>query len=278
MELIDYLRMLGRRWRWVAALALLGLAGGVLYVLTAPKVYEATSEVFVGSVLSPGGGSASAAQSASQFTLARMQSYSALVDSTVVAQSVSEELGRPIDNGDFADQVSATVPDDTVLLRITVADGDPQVAADLANATAIRLGDTIESLEAPAAGQESPVNVTTTGPATAPGAPTSPNRPIGLALGVLAGLGLGLLTASVRDQAARTPGSVHRRSEAPPQRESRSDRREAEKRDRGEQGQSADAPHRLPPPRPDAQPEPVHPDVVPGLTADPVGSLGARRT
>lgn len=270
MELIDYLRMLGRRWRWVAALTLLGLAGGVAYVLTAPKVYEATAEMFVGSVVGDGGsGTSAAAQSASQFTLDRMQSYSALVDSPVVAQGVAEQLARPIDNRDFASEVSATVPDDTVLLRVSVTDGDPQVAADLANATAIRLGDTIEMLEASAAGRESPVNVTVTGPATASNAPTSPNRPVGLALGVVVGLGLGLLTASVRDQAARTPSSVHRRRDAPSQREAGlgADRRHVDEHDRGNQAQ------------PNQQEQPQlnepRPDLVPGLAGAPVGPSGA---
>lgn len=219
MEVIEYLRMLGRRWGWVTGFTVLGVAAAVAWVLTAPKIYSATAEMFVGSVVStPGTGESSAAtQSASQFTLARMPSYAALVDSPIVARDVLDQLKLPLNVNQFASHVSASVPPQTVLLQVTATDRDPGTAASLANATATRLATAISQLETPPHGGSSPVDVTIAGTATTPSSPTSPNRKLVLGFGLIVGIGVGLFAATVRDQAARRSVAARDRASVAPE-------------------------------------------------------------
>lgn len=204
MELIDYVRMLGRRWAWVVGFALAGLAAGLAWHLTTARTYTTTADLFVGSV-SSGAPSSTTVSASSSFVLSRMPSYAQLVDSPGVTQGVIDQLNLAMTPGQVAGKLSASVPSKTVLLRITATDSQPARAADIANAAATRLGSAIEELESSANGGRSPVNITVTRPATAPGSPASPNRVLDVGLGLIVGLGLGLLAAAIRDQAARRP-------------------------------------------------------------------------
>lgn len=202
VELIDYVRMLARRWVWIAGFTLLGVVLALTWVRTTPNVYGATATDYVGSVLSSGDGSVSGdPQSASQFVLDRMPSYSELVDSAGVAESVIKELKLSMSVDDFSRHVTATSPTNTVILKISATDSKPARAADIANATAARLGAAIEDLEGGTSGL-APVKVTTLGVARPHSTPVSPNLKLALALGIVVGLGIGLLAASLRDQFA----------------------------------------------------------------------------
>lgn len=200
MELIDYLRMLVRRWRWVLSLALVGLTLGATYIAVTPPTYEASASLYVGN----GGGAAGDAGddlSKSRFILERMDSYAALVDTPQVTRAVDEQLRLDGEPGDVAGKLSADVRSDTVVLDVVARDGQPDVAASIANVAAARLGAVIQLVEAPGTGAASPVKVTVTQPADAPGTPVSPDTRLALALGLAAGLGAGLLAAALREQA-----------------------------------------------------------------------------
>lgn len=194
MELIDYLRMLARRWRWVVACTLVGWLLGALWVAQTPRVYEASAQLFVGL-------RGDNDISASRFILERMDSYAALVDSSEVTRAVNDELKLVDESEDIAGLLSADVAGNTVELGVTATSDEPAVAASVANVAAARLGDLIEAVEAPGNGAASPVQVTVTRPASEPGGPISPNVKLALALGMVAGLGVGLLVAALRDQA-----------------------------------------------------------------------------
>ena len=202
MELIDYLRMLARRWKWVVGCALVGWILGALWAMVTPRVYEASVLLFVGSSGASGTqGEERDDLSASRFTLERMDSYAALVDSPDVTRAVNDELQLGLEPDDIADVVTATVLDNTVVLNVTARGDEPAETANIANAAAARLGAVIELVEAPGTGAASPVNVTVTRPASAPENPISPNVRLSIALGLLAGAGVGLLIAALRDQA-----------------------------------------------------------------------------
>jgi len=198
MEMIDYLRMLLRRWKWVVAFALVGWILGALWATVTPRVYEASATLFVG--LNDNSQDRDDL-SASRFTLERMDSYAELVDSPEVTQAVKDELRLDAEPQDIGGAVSADVLGDTVVMDVTATAETPGLAASIANVGAARLGDVIERVEAPATGGVSPVKVTVTRPANAPGQPIAPNTRLALALGLLAGIALGLLAAALRDQA-----------------------------------------------------------------------------
>ncbi len=215
MELIDYLRMLMRRWRWVVGCALVGWTLAALWATMTPRVYEASVLLFVGSSGNTGTtGDETDALSASRFTLERMDSYAALVDSPDVTRAVNDELGLGLEPDEIGSMLSASVLEDTVVLGVTARGDQPAATANIANAAAVRLGAVIELVEAPGTGAASPVNVTVTRPANAPENPISPNVRLALALGLVAGAGIGVLIAALRDQAqantaARNAGRDH---------------------------------------------------------------------
>jgi succinoglycan biosynthesis transport protein ExoP len=221
MELIDYLRMLLRRWKWVVGFALVGWTLGALWATVTPRVYEASVLLFVGSSGPGTQGEQRDDLSASRFTLERMDSYAALVDSPDVTRTVSEELQLGMEPDDVANVLTATVLENTVVLNVTARGDQPAQTANIANAAAVRLGAVIELVEAPGTGAASPVNVTVTRPASAPERPISPNVRLSIALGLIAGAGVGLLVAALRDQAlSPSSGSGRRAPAAPPVRSS----------------------------------------------------------
>jgi capsular polysaccharide biosynthesis protein len=210
MELIDYVRMLGRRWRCWVSLLLLGTLAGVLYVNSTTTLYSATSEVFVASSpTGPASNTTAAIADARSTVLDSMPSYASLIDAASVLEGVLEDVPTSLTQNQLADRLKAVPLPRTVVLRVTATSSEPRVAAQLSTAAAKRLGTAIENLETPAPGVVSPVKVVITRPAKAPVSPTSPNRVLAISLGLLVGLGLGLIAASLRDQAVRSAPDAH---------------------------------------------------------------------
>jgi capsular polysaccharide biosynthesis protein len=195
MEFLEYLRLVRRHWFSVLALALAGLLLGGVSVLTATPSYTATADMYVGPSQTR-----SLDLSASQYTLDRMPTYAALVDSSKVTNGVVQKLGLDLSPEDVGSKITATVIQDTAFIRLTVDDTAPVRTARIADAAAERLGAAIVDLESSPNGT-SPIKVQITRPATVPSQPTSPNTRNRVALGLVVGLGLGLLNVSMREQA-----------------------------------------------------------------------------
>lgn len=91
--------------------------------------------------------------------------------------------------------MSASAPPDTVLITLTVADGDAERAALLANTMSDEFATMVGQLEH-SAGAE----VTVQERAVPPGAPSSPTTVRNVALGVLGGVVLGAAVVLVRER------------------------------------------------------------------------------
>jgi capsular polysaccharide biosynthesis protein len=191
MELRDYLAALRRHWGIWTGATLVGALVALLVFAQTPKTYEATSTIFVS--VSP-----SIPNSAS-FVQQRVKSYPEIVTSEAVLAPVLAELELDESPAGLRTRVSATNPADTTQLFVTVSGLDPDEAAAIANAVAGRFADVVETLETPSSGDE-PVHLTVADPAVAPTSPASPVLLYVLALGVFAGLLLGLATAIVRSR------------------------------------------------------------------------------
>lgn len=198
MDLREYFAVLRKRWISIAALTLIGVALAAFFTARTPASYTATAQDFVAITSSSAGGDTGDALQSAQFAQFRVKSYTLIVSSPAVVDPVVKELGLPYSGAALAGKVSATNPPLTVLLDVAATDGDPQVAATIATATAIQLGKVIEQLETPMAGTTAPVKVTLTQPAVVPSSPSSPKKTINYALGLLVGLGLGVALAFVR--------------------------------------------------------------------------------
>jgi capsular polysaccharide biosynthesis protein len=191
MELRDYLAALRRHWGIWTGATVVGALVALLVFAQTPKTYEATATLFVS--VSP-----SIPNSAS-FVQQRVTSYPDIVTSKAVLAPVMDKLELDGSLADLRKRVSATNPADTTQLYVTVTGPDPGQAAAIANEVADRFADVVETLETPSSGDE-PVHLTVADPASAPTSPASPVLLYLLALGVAAGLLLGLATAIVRSR------------------------------------------------------------------------------
>jgi len=196
VDLFDYLAILGKRWVSVLLTTALMVAGALALTLLATPTYQAKSQVFV-SVNT--GGSATDLLQGSNFTASRVKSYTDAVSSPRVLIPVIERLGLRTTPDELAKSITADFPVDTVLINITVTDKNPQLASDVANATAESLGTQVTALEKPSGTQASPVRISTLRTATVPTVPTTPKPKRDLAVGLLLGLIVGCGVAVLRD-------------------------------------------------------------------------------
>jgi capsular exopolysaccharide synthesis family protein len=215
LELSDYLRILRRNWVLIAVCAVVGLLVGAVASFAVQPTYTAQTKLFVATQSS---GSVQELQQGNTFTQARVQSYVETVAEPLVLQPVVESLGLEVTAAQLAEQVSATADLNTVIITISVEDTSPVQAAAIAQATADSLVQSVDGLESPSEGGNSPVNLTVIKPANAPSEPSAPNTRLNLALGLLVGLALGVGAAVLRttlDTRVRGESDIRRISDAP---------------------------------------------------------------
>ena len=198
MDLRDFLRVLRRRWRIVAALLALALVTAVTVTATSTRIYQADAEVFV-SLQDTNAGSTSNAYQGNLFSQERVKSYAKIANSPKVTGPVVTQLGLDLTPEQLAAKITATAPTDTVLVDLVVKDPSPVRARDIANAVSLQFAKVVRDLEKPATGRPSPVSVTVVRPADLPVAPVSPRTTINIALGLLVGLALGIGVAVLRE-------------------------------------------------------------------------------
>jgi len=194
MKFNDYLRVLRKRWKWLAASMVIGVLAALALTQTATPMYKATAEIFVapGEVSTTG----ELAQG-STFAQNRVKSYVQLIDSDLVLGPIADRFGTTA--AALSGKVAATVPTDTVLIDISVTDPSPQQAADLATAIADSFPKIAKSIEPPRSDGSPAVAVTVVQEAAVPDTPISPKLEMNLLLGLLAGTVLGLLLMAVRE-------------------------------------------------------------------------------
>lgn len=192
MELRDYLRILRKNWILILVCLLVGTGASAVFTMTQPRIYHATSEVFVSA---QGGGSVAEQNQGASYTRSRVISYVQLTDRPVVLQGVIDELGLNSTVRELSRNISVTNPTDTTIISITVSNEDPALAADIANATSASLSAEVTRLETLPGTDSAPVQVTPVTSAAVPDAPSSPVTSRNLALGAIGGLVVGVLIA-----------------------------------------------------------------------------------
>ncbi|MDQ4214285.1 polysaccharide biosynthesis tyrosine autokinase [Microbacterium sp. ASV81] len=196
MDLHDYVRILRKNWILIL-IVVVGVAGGAGYAALQHPKYNASTQLYV-SVRTEGAATGDLVQGQT-FARQMVTSYADIVGTALILAPVIQKLNLDTTSAQLAKQVTATTPLNTVLIDISVVDGDADRAAKIANAVAVSFTDAIQStLEKPTGGNNSLVQVTVTEPAAAPAAPSSPNIPLTLALGAVLGLALGLGIAVLR--------------------------------------------------------------------------------
>ena len=103
MELSDYIRVLRKSWLIIVAAALVGVAAAAAYSLTRTPLYSSESQVFVST---QGGGTIGELQQGSNFTQARVTTYTNLVTTPIVMAPAIDELDLDMTPSELAEQVT----------------------------------------------------------------------------------------------------------------------------------------------------------------------------
>ncbi len=210
MDNVSYLEIFRRRWLALLIAVLLGTGTAALVAFTIPPTYSATATLFP-VVDDP---DASLAER-SQFSLARVSSYTDLVRSSDVLEPVIDELGLAVSVQELSRRVSATNPSSTVNIEITARAGAAPASAEIANAVADSLSRLVSRVEN--VGTFS-VTLERLIPALTPTAPSAPQKPVILGLGLLTGLAGGAIAALLLtrfDRRIRSVADVRRATGLP---------------------------------------------------------------
>lgn len=214
MDVRDYLRVFRRQIVLIVAGLLIGLSTGALTAMLTPQRYEASTDVMVTAQVADTATPAERAL-ASGYAKQAVETYRAIITSSLVLQPVVEDLGlsaRP-------SSIRATATLNSAIIRITVDDRNPGQAARLANAVGesftTAVTDTLEKREQEAAFT---IRIVTLEPAQVPTTPVAPNLQLSLIIGALVGLAAGLGLALLRtalDRRVRVAADVEAAVAAP---------------------------------------------------------------
>jgi succinoglycan biosynthesis transport protein ExoP len=197
MDLKQYVRVLRAHWALIVLGVLVCTGAAAVLAWTRTPIYEAQTQLFVSTSDAPT--DLSQAYQGGLFAQQRVQSYAKIVSSPPVAQAVIKQLGLTRGVQDIQEEIRASVPVDSVLIDVAVRDESPRMAKVIADAVGTQFAEFVNTLEKPRQGRDSPVKVSITRPARLPNDPVSPQKPLYLALGVLAGLVLGVGGAVLRE-------------------------------------------------------------------------------
>jgi receptor protein-tyrosine kinase len=132
-----------------------------------------------------------------RFSQERVVSYTELLMGETLARRTIEKLGLDMGPRQLQGNVKATAKPDTVLINVMVTDESPVRARDIADALSDEFVVQVRELETPAEGTLPDARVVVEQRASIPDAPVSPktfqNLLVGLAFGVLLGIGLAFL-------------------------------------------------------------------------------------
>lgn len=197
MQLLDYVRILSRRWLLVTAFALLGIGSAIGVTTQMTPEYASGITFYVASTdATP---TASTAYEATLLAQQQVQSYASLLTSERVAKQVSETLADGSRAQDVQTKIAASVIPQTALLRASVTDSSRTRAWQIATALGPAFSAAVDALERPASGRVSPVRVSVVDDATVPTAPVSPRPLRNAGLGLLAGTMIGFAVAVLRE-------------------------------------------------------------------------------
>lgn len=192
MDLPEFLGVLRRFWRLIAATTVLGVVAGTVLVFVTGTSYTANATIYFSA---SGGKSGQDLAYSLTYAQGRMQSVQSLVGTPSVLQPVIDSLHLDTSVAALSGDVAASTSQINTLMTISATDASPQRAAAIANATAQGLIRVVSSLERPTGAAAASLRGTVVTPATAPAAPSHPNVPLDVIGCTVLGLVLGLLLA-----------------------------------------------------------------------------------
>ncbi len=196
MEARDYLRALRRSIALLIVGTLIGLVIAVGVSAVTKPLYKATNQTFV----SINATNLQDLNVGATYTQQLVKSYADLATSHTVLAGVVRDLALPMTTQTLAKEITVTASSDSVVIEIDVVDHSPALAARIANSVASHLGSAVDALTASGSSTTTAViRVRTIDPAVAPATPQSPNWPLNIALGAIAGLFVAAAIAIFRE-------------------------------------------------------------------------------
>jgi len=205
-----------RYYRLVAISLILCLSVAGVLLVAAEPAYEARTQFFVST--SSAGKDVGDMYRDELFSQQRVASYAEIVSSTELLRAVARQLGLFGGAQELRGKIRASIPPDTVLIDVMVKDRSPTQAKAIADAVGVQLPRFIAALEAPRDPSTSPVRVTVTREPELPRDAVTPDMKLYVAVGLLAGLVLGLGGAALSaafDDRIRSIEMVERTAGAP---------------------------------------------------------------
>jgi non-specific protein-tyrosine kinase len=214
MDLREYVDVLRRRWRFVVVCVLLGLFTAAAVTALTPRTYTAKAQLFIAT----NDKNSADAYAGGLFTQQRVKSYTKIATSPVVLRGVIDELDLRTTPGHLANKISAQAPLDTTLVDIGVKDRSATRAQAIADETATEFTKYIDSIEKGSADAPQLVKASVVGNPDPPTTPTRPRPALNGAIGLLAGIVVGITGAVLRnslDTRVRSAGDLRRRLDVP---------------------------------------------------------------
>ena len=196
MDFHDFIKLLRNRWVTVCVTGLVTLLATIAYTFIQTPLYQASTRLFVTSVA---GTSVSDLYSGNRLSQERVLSYAQLIMGETLAQRTIDRLNLDIDATDLTESITARAKPETVLIDVTVLDGSPVRARDIANALSDEFVVMVRELETPTPGAQPDARVVVEQRATVPPKPVVPKKRQNLAIGILVGGLLGIALAFLRD-------------------------------------------------------------------------------
>jgi succinoglycan biosynthesis transport protein ExoP len=214
LELKEVLDAFRAKRAWIIGGVLVGLLLAALFNWTTERTYASTSQLFV-NVPSPP--DEIAPLDADTYSQQRMVSYIQVLTGREVAQRVVDELQLPLTAKMVQEKVSATPVPGTVILEIEVIDSSPERAQAIADSAGRQFASKIAELETPRQAGGPIVEIETLQAADFDAVPAAPgvrrNLMLGVALGLVVGLGLALLRSRM-DRTLRLEADVREAADA----------------------------------------------------------------
>ena len=193
-----YVRTIRKNWWLILIAVVLGAVGGLLMTARATAMYQSSVTFYVSTPSDAAGGNA---YQANQYAVAKIESYTKLLNSDALASRIIAVTDVDLTPAEVSSRISSSSGLNTVLLTATVTDSSAERALSIAGAIGSEFGPLVDGLdnrtdEDGRVGSTVKLNVIS-GPTVNPD-PVSPNAAVNLALGVLAGLLLGVGLAILR--------------------------------------------------------------------------------
>lgn len=204
IDLRELIHIIAKRFWLIALITVVAvLSSGFISVFVLDKQYEAYTQLIINK---PADQAQPLTYNDVMLNQKLVDTYSIIAKSNTVLEQVIEQLGLNIPIKELNDKITVSGENETEIIRITVKDTDPKLAASIANKVAeVFMAEVIKKMKID--------NVQVIDPARIPIEPSQPKPLLNIAiagvLGIMIGLGVVFLMEYL-DNTIKTPDDVQR--------------------------------------------------------------------